>query len=214
MAPRVRVPIGVLRVVVFVAALTPAAWLVASAFTGGLGANPIDRITDETGTWTLRLLLTTLAITPLRRLTGWNDVIRLRRMLGLFAFFYGALHVSTFVVLDHFFDVQRIAADIARRPFVTAGFVAFVLMVPLAVTSTAGWIRRLGGAAWQRLHRLAYVSAAAGVVHYLWLVKSDTTRPLRYAAVLVVLLGVRATWTLRRRTARRGARLVGSPGRP
>jgi sulfoxide reductase heme-binding subunit YedZ len=190
--------VRVLEPIVFAACLVPVAWLGYGALTGGLGANPIDAVTDETGTWTLRLLLATLAITPLRRLTGWNDLIKVRRMLGLFAFFYGTLHVSTYVVLDQFFDPASILGDIAKRPFITAGFVGFVLMVPLAVTSTAGWIRRLGGRRWQRLHRLAYVSAAAGVVHYYWLVKADVSRPLRYAAVLAVLLGARAVWAWRR----------------
>lgn len=207
-----RVPIRAVWWAVCLAALAPAAWLLAGAFTGGLGANPIDKLTDETGTWTLRLLLASLAITPLRRLTGWNELIRLRRMLGLMAFFYGTLHVATFAVLDHFFDVSRIAADIVKRPYITAGFVGFVLMVPLALTSTTGWIRRLGRR-WQQLHRLAYVSAIAGVVHYLWLVKIDTSRPVRYAVVLVVLLGVRLVWTLRKRTPARGSsRLASSPG--
>lgn len=195
---------------VFAACLLPAAWLVYAALTGGLGANPIDRITDETGTWTLRFLLGTLAVTPLRRVTGWNEVITLRRMLGLFAFFYGSLHAATYVVLDQFFDPASILGDIAKRPFITAGFTGFVLMIPLAVTSTSGWIRRLGGRRWQRLHRLAYVSAAAGVVHYYWLVKADVSRPLRYAAVLAVLLGARAAWAWRRAVVSRRSGAVGT----
>jgi sulfoxide reductase heme-binding subunit YedZ len=194
-----------LRAALFVAALLPAAGLAWGAATDSLGANPIDKITDETGTWTLRFLLVTLAITPLRRLSGWNDVIRFRRMAGLFAFFYGGLHLATYGVLDQFFAIDAIAADIAKRPYITVGFTGFVLMVPLAVTSTAGWIRRLGGRRWQRLHRLVYVSAAAGVVHYLWLVKADTTRPLRYAAVLGVLLAARLVWL---RRGRRPTRVV------
>jgi sulfoxide reductase heme-binding subunit YedZ len=186
-----------IRLGVFVACLVPAAALVWGAVTGGLGANPIDKITDETGTWTLRLLMATLAVTPLRRFTGWNEVIRLRRPLGLFAFFYGSLHFCTYLVLDQFFAFPEIVADIAKRPYITVGFTGFVLMVPLAITSTAGWIRRLGGRRWQRLHRLVYVSAAAGVVHYLWLVKADTTRPTRYAAILAVLLLARVVWRWR-----------------
>jgi sulfoxide reductase heme-binding subunit YedZ len=192
----------------FAAALVPFALIVARAFTGGLGANPIDKVTDITGTWTLRFLLVTLAVTPLRRLTGWNEVISLRRMMGLFAFFYGTLHALTYVVLDQFFAFDLIVKDVAKRPFITAGFTAFVLLVPLAVTSTAGWIRRLGGRRWQRLHRLAYVSATAGVVHYYWLVKADTSRPLRYASVLALLLGLRAAWWWRSRTGDRGTGLL------
>ena len=186
--------------VVFAICLLPFAWLIYAGVTGGLGANPIDTITDETGTWTLRLLLATLAVTPLRRLTGWNGVISLRRMLGLFAFFYGTMHALTYVVLDQFFDPASILGDIVKRPYITAGVTGFALMVPLAVTSTAGWIRRLGGRRWQLLHRLAYASAAFGVLHYYWLVKADVSRPVRYAIVLSVLLGVRVWWA-RRKTA-------------
>ena len=191
----------VVKRLVFVLCLAPFAWLVFAAFTDRLGANPIDAITDETGTWTLRFLVATLAVTPLRRLTGWNEIITLRRMLGLFAFFYGSLHAATYVVLDQFFDPASILGDIAKRPFITAGFTGFVLMVPLAITSTAGWIRRLGGRRWQQLHRLAYVSAAAGVIHYYWLVKADVSRPLRYAVVLAVLLLARVVWGARQRRA-------------
>jgi len=176
---------------VFVAALVPAAALVYGVFMNTLGANPIDAVTDETGTWTLRFLVVTLAITPLRKLTGWNVLIRYRRMLGLFAFFYGTLHFLTYIWLDQFFDVQAILKDIVKRPFITIGFTAFVLMVPLALTSTAGWIRRLGGKAWNRLHKLIYVSAICGVIHYLWLVKADISRPARYGAIVAVLLAAR-----------------------
>jgi len=199
----------VLKPAIFVGAAAPALWIVYAAAVGGLGANPIDKITDTTGVWTLRLLLATLAVTPLRRLTGWNELIRVRRTLGLFAFFYGTLHFATYLVLDQFFAFDLIVGDVAKRPFITAGFTAFLLMVPLAATSTAAMIRRLGGRRWQRLHRLAYVSAGAGVVHYYWLVKSDTTRPLRYAVVLLVLLAARAAWALPPVLARRPA--AGSP---
>jgi len=181
---------------VTLAGLVPAARLVWEAIAGGLGANPIDAITDTTGVWTLRLLLATLAVTPLRRLTGWNRIIAIRRTLGLLAFFYGCLHALTWVVLDQFFALGLMLEDLAKRPFITAGATGFALMVPLAVTSTAGWVRRLGGRRWAQLHRLAYLSAAAGVVHYYWLVKADTTRPLRYAAVLTALLGARVAWRL------------------
>ena len=140
-------------------------------FTGGLGANPVEFITHTTGTFALVFLMITLAVTPLRRITGYASLIRLRRMLGLFAFFYTCLHLSTFVVLDHFFDPAAIVADIFKRPYITAGSVGFMLMLPLAATSTAGMIRRLGGRRWQQLHRLIYFCAIAGVVHFLWLVK-------------------------------------------
>ena len=148
---------------VFAACLIPVLLLVRDAFTGGLGVNPIEDVTHRTGGWALRFLLLTLAVTPLRRLAGWHGLIRFRRMLGLFAFFYAVLHFSTYLVFDHFFDLLLILDDVAERKYVTAGFVGFVLMIPLAVTSTAGWIRRLGRR-WTALHRLVYASAAAGVV--------------------------------------------------
>lgn len=184
----------VLKPIAFVAALGPAAYLAYGVFADALGANPIDAITDETGTWTLRFLVLTLLVTPLRRTTGWNALVRYRRMLGLFAFFYGTLHFLTYIWLDQFFDVGEIVKDIAKRPFITVGFTAFVLMVPLALTSTAGWIRRLGGRKWNLLHRLVYVSAVAGVVHYLWLVKADISRPVRYGVIVAILLTARAWW--------------------
>ena len=184
------------------AALGPLAYLAWGAVNGGLGANPIEAITRETGTWTLRFLVITLAVTPLRRLTGWNDAIKFRRMLGLFAFFYGTLHLLTYVWLDQFFDLASMVKDVAKRPFITAGATAFLLMVPLAVTSTAGMIRRMGGRAWRRLHRLAYASAVVGVLHYLWLVKLDTTRPRNYAVILGTLLGIRLFVFLRPRLVR------------
>ena len=181
-----------IKPLVFVAALGPLAYLLLGAWQGRLGANPIETITRSTGLWTLRFMLITLAVTPLRRLTGWNDIVRVRRMLGLFAFFYGSLHLLTYVWLDQFFDWAAIVKDVAKRPFITAGFSAYVLLVPLAITSTAGMIRRLGGRTWRRLHRLAYVTAALGVVHYWWLVKADIRPPRNYAIVLGVLLFARA----------------------
>ena len=190
---------------VWVASLAPLGWLVSGALTHGLGANPIERITRETGVWTLRFLLLTLAVTPLRRWTGWNDAIRFRRLLGLFAFFYGTLHLTTYVWLDQFFDVAAMMKDVYKRPFITAGATAFVLMLPLAVTSTAGMIRRLGGARWGQLHRLAYLSAAAGVVHYWWLVKADIRPPRNYALVLGALLLARVWFVARERSGRRRA---------
>ncbi|MEW5981442.1 MAG: protein-methionine-sulfoxide reductase heme-binding subunit MsrQ [Acidobacteriota bacterium] len=191
-----------LKVLVFAAALGPLAVLAWGAVSGGLGANPIETVTRETGTWTLRFLLITLAITPLRRAAGWNAAIRFRRMLGLFAFFYGALHLLTYLWLDQFFDVPAILKDVYTRPFITAGLSAFLSMVPLAATSTAGMIRWMGGTAWRRLHRLAYLAAVAGVVHYWWLVKLDVTGPQIYAAVLASLLGVRAAWVVASKRAR------------
>ena len=191
-----------LKMLAFCAGLGPVSYLVWAALAGGLGANPIETITRETGVWTLRFLAITLAVTPLRRMTGWNDAIRFRRMLGLFAFFYGSLHVLTYVWLDQFFDLAHMVKDVYRRPFITAGATAFLLMVPLALTSTAGMIRRLGGRAWQRLHRLAYLSAMVGVMHYWWLVKADIRRPRNYAVVVGILLGYRlatAYWPAVRR---------------
>lgn len=152
----------VIKPAVFASCMLPAVALVARGMTGTLGANPISEITNQSGTWTLRLLLVTLAVTPVRRLSGWNDAIRLRRVLGLFAFFYGGVHFSTYFVLDQFFDVAQIANDITQRPFIAAGSLAFALLIPLAATSTAGMIRRLGGKRWRQLHRLIYISAAAG----------------------------------------------------
>jgi methionine sulfoxide reductase heme-binding subunit len=180
-----------LKAAVFGACLIPLAVLAWGALTDNLGANPIDEVTDQTGIWTLRLLLITLAVTPARRLTGWNRLIQLRRMLGLFAFFYGGLHFLTYLWLDQFFAVEDILADVMERPFITVGFASFVLLIPLAVTSTTAMIKRLGGKWWQRLHRLVYVIAIGGVVHFLWLVKADIQQPLIYGVLLAALLGYR-----------------------
>jgi sulfoxide reductase heme-binding subunit YedZ len=179
-----------IKVVVFLASLSPLAILVARGLQDDLTANPIEYITRDTGDWTMRFLLITLAITPLRRLLRQPDLIRFRRMLGLFAFFYGVLHLITWAWLDKFFDLPEMWADVAKRRFITMGMLGFLLMLPLAITSTKGWIRRLGKK-WQRLHRLIYVSAAAGVIHYYWLVKSDIRMPLTYAVILLLLLGLR-----------------------
>lgn len=178
----------VLKIVLFASALVPLAGLGWKAFHDGLGANPIEVITHSTGDWTLILILTTLSITPLRRLTRQYWLIGLRRMIGLFAFFYATLHFLTYIWLDKFFDWHEMVKDIAKRPFITVGFSAFVLLIPLALTSTKGWIRRLGGRNWQRLHRLIYVTAVLGVIHYWWLVKADIRKPERYAFVLTILL--------------------------
>jgi sulfoxide reductase heme-binding subunit YedZ len=176
---------------VWAACLLPLVLLVGAGLRDALGANPIEYITRATGDWTLRLLLLTLAVTPLRQLTGWHWLVRLRRTLGLYAFFYGCLHLTTYVWLDQFFDWPGIVADIVKRPFVTLGFAAFVLMLPLAITSTNGMIRRLGGRAWQRLHRAVYAVGVLGVAHYWWLVKKDLTEPITYALVLAALFALR-----------------------
>jgi sulfoxide reductase heme-binding subunit YedZ len=186
--------------------------------TGNLSVNPLSDITNETGLWTLRFLAATLAITPLRRLTGWNHLIKFRRMTGLFAFFYGTLHFLTYTIADRFAGLDfpdgivswttvtslaaSVGEDIYKRPFITIGFAAFVCMVPLAATSTAGMIRRLGGKRWQMLHRLVYVSAVCGVIHYWWLVKADVTDPRNYAAIVGVLLAFRVwQWRVRAQKA-------------
>lgn len=186
----------------FVLCLVPLGLLVYDGFAGRLGANPIEVITHTTGLWTLRLLMITLAVTPLRRLTGFAWLVRLRRMLGLFAFFYGVLHLFTFLWLDQFFQWDAILRDIYKRPFITAGMSALLLMIPLALTSTNGMMRRLG-AAWKRLHRLVYIVALLGVLHFFWLVKADLQRPLFYTAVAAVLLGYRLwVWAAARSRAR------------
>lgn len=179
-----------IKAALFVACLVPLARLVYLGMTGGLGANPIEFITHSTGTWTLVGLLTTLSVTPLRKLTGQGWLIRVRRLLGLFAFFYACLHFTTYIWLDQFFDLHSIAKDIAKRPFITVGFAAFVLLVPLALTSTNAMMKRLGRN-WQKLHRLVYPIAVLGVVHYLWLVKKDITSPLIYGLVLSLLFLMR-----------------------
>jgi sulfoxide reductase heme-binding subunit YedZ len=182
---------------VFLTCLLPLARLGWKAYMGLLGANPIEVITHSTGDWTLIFLLITLAVTPLRKLTGQPWLIRYRRMFGLFAFFYVTLHFLTYIWLDKFFNVHDMLADIAKRKFITVGFTGFVLLIPLALTSTSGWIRRLGGKRWQALHRLIYAAAICGVIHYLWLVKADIRKPLQYGTVLAVLLGYRlVSWAV------------------
>lgn len=176
------------KAVLFALCLAPFALLLWRGTHDGLGANPIEFITHATGDWTLRFLVITLAVTPVRKVFNRPQLVRFRRMLGLFAFFYGCLHFMTYVWLDKFFDVSAMLKDVAKRPFITAGFTAFVLLIPLAVTSTAGWIRRLGGRRWQALHRLIYISAAAAVVHYYWLVKSDIRLPVFYGSLVALLL--------------------------
>jgi sulfoxide reductase heme-binding subunit YedZ len=179
-----------LKIAGFIVCLFPLGQLLYYGFTDDLTANPIEYITRFTGSWALIILLASLSITPLRKITGWNDLIKFRRMLGLFAFFYVLLHFATYMVLDLFFDFSAIAKDIFKRPYITVGFTAFALLIPLAVTSTSGMIRRLGKR-WQQLHRLVYVAAIAAVIHFYWLVKADIRRPVQYGAVLLLLLGFR-----------------------
>ena len=203
----------VLKPAVFLAALGPMGWIVWAALTGHFSADPLSDVTKETGGWALRFLCITLAVTPIRRLTGWNGAIRFRRMLGLYAFFYASLHLLTYVVADRgaSLDVpngivawrtardlaKAVGADIYKRPFITIGFTAWLCMLPLAATSTAGMIRRLGGRRWNQLHRLIYASAIAGVVHFWWLVKSDVRQPAAYGVAVGVLLACRVVWVLR-----------------
>lgn len=179
-----------LKPVAFIICLIPFGQLLYRAYTNDLGANPIETITRFTGSWSLLILLASLAVTPLRRITGWNELIRYRRMLGLFAFSYAALHFATYMVLDLYFDFSAIAKDILKRPYITVGFTALVFMISLAVTSTSAMIRRLGKR-WQQLHYLVYVIGILGVIHFYWLVKSDITRPAQYGLVLALLLGYR-----------------------
>ena len=188
------------KIAIFASALMPLARLAWKAFHDGLGANPIEVITHSTGDWTLIFILLTLSVTPLRRITRQYWLVGLRRMVGLFAFFYGTLHFLTYIWLDKFFDTHEMWKDIAKRPFITVGFSAFVLMIPLALTSTAWSIRRLGGKNWQRLHRGIYFTGILAVVHYVWLVKADLRKPIEYGFVLSVLLLYRvAVWVSEKR---------------
>ncbi len=186
-----------IKIIVFLLALIPLTQLAIGAYFDGLGANPIEKITRTTGYWALTFLLITLTVTPLRRFTGWQWLMRLRRMLGLFAFFYASLHFLTYVVLDQFFDWESITHDIIKRPYITVGFPAFVLLIPLAITSNNRLIKLLGGKKWLSLHRLVYIIAIAGVVHYWWLVKKDITNPLTFAVLLALLLSIRLGYWLR-----------------
>ena len=194
---------------VFALCAIPAVWLIGRGVVGDLGANPIEEITHNTGIWALRLLLATLAITPLRQLTAWGQLMPLRRLVGVFAFFYACLHVSTYVVLDWFFDFEAMVEDVLNRPYITAGFTGFVLLVPLAITSTKAMVRRLGGRRWQQLHRLVYLSAVAGATHFLWQAKADLRRPAIYAGWLALLLGFRLWRWAGARGSRTRARATG-----
>ena len=195
------------RALVFVLCLLPLANIFFDGFTGGLEAEPVKDITHRTGWWALTLLMATLAISPLRRLTGRNQLIKFRRMLGLFAFFYATLHLLIYFGLDQLFSFAYIGEDILERPYITVGFTAWLLLVPLALTSTRGWIRRLGKR-WTKLHRLIYLCAALGVLHFYWLVKADTRQPLLFAAILAVLLAFRLPLGERKKARPR----VASPG--
>jgi sulfoxide reductase heme-binding subunit YedZ len=204
----------VLKLVIFAACLVPAGLLAWRGAHNNLTANPIEFITHWTGDWTLRLLLITLAITPLRLLTGWHAIIRVRRMLGLFVYFYAALHFLTFVVLDNFFAFDLMLSRVREEPFIMAGLTSFVLLTPLAITSSHAMMRRLGGGRWQALHRLVYLSAIAGAVHYMWLTKIDIRPPLMYLTGVAVLLGFRLWRSMRRRSTQlfRGApRVTAAP---
>ena len=183
-----------IKPLVFLGCLLPLILLAWNGLNGNLSANPISDITNETGVWTLRFIVLTLAITPVRKITSWHWLIKFRRMTGLFAFFYGTLHFTTYIWLDQFFDWQSILHDIPNRPFITIGFASFILMLPLAVTSTQKMIRRLGGRRWDVLHRLIYCTAVGAVIHYLWLVKVVTYRQITYATMVAALLIFRLVW--------------------
>jgi sulfoxide reductase heme-binding subunit YedZ len=217
----------VLKPIIFAAGVVPVAYMVWAGLNGQLTADPLKEITHETGDWTLRFVVITLAVTPSRRLLGWNWLIKFRRMFGLYAFFYGTMHFLIYVIADRFAGldfpngivtfstvvawttVRALAAsiwdDIAKRPYITVGFLGWSSMIPLAVTSTKGWIRRMGGRNWQRLHRLIYLTAVAGVVHYWWLVKADIRHPAVYAALVTLLLGFRIVKTFQKSRVQRHA---------
>lgn len=195
------------KVAIFLLCLIPLEELIWRGFHNGLGANPVEFIQLTTGDWTLRFLVFTLCVTPFRKLLNLPDLIRFRRMLGLFAFAYVCFHFLTYLVLDQSFDFAAIWKDIAKRPFITVGFLGFLLLLPLAITSTAGWIRRLGGKRWQTLHRAIYFAAVCGVIHYYWKVKSDVRMPLVYGALVAILLLWRlGDWFFKRRSVA-GAKL-------
>ena len=202
----------VLKAAVWAACLAPLAALIFWVVTDDLTANPISFITNHLGDWTFRILLASLAMTPLRLLTGWGWPALLRRLLGLFAFFYASMHGSVWILLDHFFNWGQMAADIVKRPYITMGMLTLTLLVPLAATSTAGMVRRLGAANWKRLHRLVYVAGICAALHFLWLAKVGRTDQYVYVAVLALLLGVRAVDALRRLARRRRQRRQAAVG--
>ncbi len=199
----------VVKPVLYLAAILPFAWLLFALLTGLVMGDQVKFMQHVTGDTALTCLMLTLSVTPLRRLTGWNELIRVRRLIGLTAFWYACLHLTTYLVFDQSLSVEEILRDIVKHPWVLVGFTAFLCLVPLAITSTSGWVRRLGGKRWQRLHRLVYVAAIAGVLHYFWLVKKDAQAPLVYGAVLFLFLGSRV-WLARGQPRRRTA----SPGPP
>ena len=192
-------PIVALKWILFAAALMPAAALVYFAYIGDLSANPVDYIEDFTGDWALAFVAISLLVTPLRRITKWNEIIRVRRMLGLFAFFYATLHVFTWFALVSFFDLPTMIEDVTMRPFITLGMATYLILIALAVTSNQASIRRLGRK-WGQLHRLVYAAAIGAVIHFWWQVKADITEPRRWALVIALLLGFRLWWVLRTRT--------------
>jgi sulfoxide reductase heme-binding subunit YedZ len=204
-------PLRWVKPAVFGLSLLPAAWLAFDAYAGRLGVNPIETVTHSTGDWTLRFILIALCVTPLRWLTGQAWILRLRRMLGLFAFFYACLHLTTYLWLDQFFVWQDILADIVKRPFITVGFASFVILAALATTSTDGMLRRLGRR-WKTLHRGVYLAAILGVVHFWWLVKADIREPALYAGLLAVLLGYRVVRALRQRRRQTNRAAVAARG--
>ena len=190
--------ITLVKAALWVAALTPWALLVRGFFRNDLTANPGDYLTDQTGTWMLACLMASLSVTPIRRLTGWNEIVKVRRLLGLFAFFYGVQHLLTWIVFVHYFDVGFMVEDVVERPYITVGMGTFLILLTLTLTSNKFAVRKLGRK-WQTLHRLAYVAGIGGVLHYWQLVKADTTEPLRWAAGLSVLLGLRVWWAWQKR---------------
>ena len=203
-------PIAVIKAAAFAAALIPAARLAYRFYIQDLTANPGDYLTDQTGTWALTLLVISLTITPLRRLTKWNELVRLRRMLGLFSFFYATLHMLTWVVFFHFFDVNAMVEDVGMRPYITVGMATFLILFVLALTSNRYAVRRLGRR-WQKLHRLVYVAAIGAVIHFWWLVKADITLPRRWAVAVAILLGFRVWWAWRPKLITAVQRLRRSP---
>lgn len=198
----------VVKPVLYFAATLPLAWLLFALLTGRVMGDQVKFMQHVTGDTILTCLMLTLAVTPLRRLTGWNEIIKVRRLIGLTAFWYACLHLATYLVFDQSLSLMEIANDIVKHPWVLVGFAGFLCLVPLAITSTTGWVRRLGGKRWQRLHRLVYLAAAAGVLHYFWLVKKDVRLPLLYGAVLLLLLGSRV-WLARERWENRRRPPVG-----
>ncbi len=213
---RAAVMTRVVKPVLYAAAVLPCAWIAFALATGRVDGDQVKFIQHVTGTTVLVSLFVTLTVTPLRRLSGWNEVIRVRRLIGLTAFWYAMLHFLTYIVFDQSLSIGDIAEDVAKHPWVLVGFATFLMLIPLAVTSTNGWIRRLGGRRWQRLHQLIYPAAIGGVLHFLWLVKRDVRTPLYFAVVLAALLAVRfwVGWRVRSAGGGRGRVPAAAPARP